>query len=401
VALSRTGRPAFALLLALAMGTGSVVAFIIGTLAPFLIRDLGLSRVSLGLLATGMIAVAAVLSPLAGHVVDRLGGRPMLLLIFGVTAAGLIGMALGGTYRWLLAGAAVAGIASALANPATNQLISQHVPPGRQGTVVGVKQSGVQLATFVAGLALPSLATAVGWRLAVALSALPAAVGLAATVAVVPGGRAPVGPAPPGRASGRAPGVASLTVYGALMGFGVSAVGAYTVLYAVERLGLASSVGGLAVALLGLAGVASRIAWARQIERGTSAVTALVAMGLGGAASVALIWLAGRAGAWLLLTGALSFGATATAWNAVGNLILVRDLPASEAGRMAGILQGGFYAGFAAGPVCFGALVDATNSYDTGWLLVVVALAAAGGLLTVWRPAPAHRSPREPTRRPA
>jgi predicted MFS family arabinose efflux permease len=390
VALSLPGpplrRPAFTMLLALAMGAASVVAFIIGTLAPFLIDDLGLSRASLGLLATGTIGLAAVLSPLAGHLVDRLGGRPMLALIFAVTAAGLGGMALAGTYAWLLGAAAVAGVAAALGNPATNQLVSAHMPRGVQATVIGVKQSGVQAAAFFSGLLLPTLATALGWRRALAVSALPSVLGLAATYLIVPAtGRAQAPPraAEPSVAGAGEPGVAVLTLYGALMGFAVSSVGAYTVLYGVEELGLSVSAGGLAVALLGLAGVASRIVWARRIERGASARAALIAMALGGSAAVAITWAALQGGPWLLLAGAVAFGATATAWNAVGNLILVRELPASVAGRMAGVLQGGFYAGFATGPACFGALVDLTRSYAAGWSLVIVVLALAAGVLGV------------------
>jgi predicted MFS family arabinose efflux permease len=373
------------MLLAFAMGVATVVTFIVGALAPFLVEDLGLSRTSLGLLATGMVAVAAVLSPLAGQLVDRLGGRLVLVVIFAVTAAGMLGMALAASYNWLLAGAALAGIATAMGNPATNQLISLHIPRGAQGTVTGVKQSGVQAATMVAGLVVPSLGAAVGWRRAMAVSALPSLLGLAATFLIVPGSGGSASAAPvQARAGGIPPGVLRLTGYGALMGIGVSAVGTYTLLYGTEQLGISAALGGFALALLGLVGIVSRITWARRIERGTSASAALVAMALGGSVSVALIWVADLAGAWLLLAGAFAFGATATGWNAVGNLVLIRELPASVAGRMAGVLQAGFYGGFAAGPVCFGALVDWTRSYGAGWSMVIVAQAlAGGGLLAV------------------
>jgi len=388
VALSRparpVSRPALTLLLAFAMGVASVVTFIIGALAPFMVAELGLSRTSLGLLATGMIGVAAVLSPLAGYLVDRLGGRPMLLLIFAATAAGLLGMAAAGSYGWLIAGAAVAGIGSAMGNPATNQLISRYVPRGSQGSVIGVKQSGVQGATFLAGLLLPSLGAALGWRRAMAVSALPVLLGLGGTLLIVPAAPPVPGAERRERGAGHTALVARLTVYGCLMGIGVSALGSYAVLYGVEVLGLSASAGGLAIALLGLAGVVSRIVWARRIERGAPASVSLVLMAAGGAVSVALIWLAQDAGSWLLWAGALGFGATATAWNAVGNLVLVRALPAAVAGRMAGILQGGFYAGFAAGPAGFGLLVDATGSYGAGWSMVIVALVTAGGLLAAW-----------------
>jgi predicted MFS family arabinose efflux permease len=374
------------MLLAFAMGVATVVTFIVGALAPFLVEDLGLSRTSLGLLATVMIAVAAVLSPLAGQLVDRLGGRLVLVVIFAVTAAGMLGMALAASYSWLLAGAVLAGIATAMGNPATNQLISLHIPRGAQGTVTGVKQSGVQVATMVAGLVVPSLGAALGWRRAMAVSALPPVLGLAASFLIVPGSGGGAGAGAPSvqaKAGGIPPAVVRLTGYGALMGIGVSAVGTYTLLYGTEELGVSATLGGLALALLGLAGIVSRITWARRIDRGTSALAALVVMALGGSVSVALILVADLVGAWLLLAGAFAFGATATAWNAVGNLVLIRELPASVAGQMAGVLQAGFYGGFAVGPACFGALVDWTRSYGAGWSMVIVVQAMAGGLLAV------------------
>jgi cyanate permease len=217
-----------------------------------------------------------------------------------------------------------------------------------------------------------------------AVSALPVLLGLGGTLLIVPAAPPVPGAERRERGAGHTALVARLTVYGCLMGIGVSALGSYAVLYGVEVLGLSASAGGLAIALLGLAGVVSRIVWARRIERGAPASVSLVLMAAGGAVSVALIWLAQDAGSWLLWAGALGFGATATAWNAVGNLVLVRALPAAVAGRMAGILQGGFYAGFAAGPAGFGLLVDATGSYGAGWSMVIVALVTAGGLLAAW-----------------
>jgi predicted MFS family arabinose efflux permease len=314
-----------------------------------------------------------------------------VLLVFAVTAVGLLGMAAARGYAWLLAAVAVAGVATAIANPATNQLISQHVPRGAQGSVIGVKQSGVQAATLLTGLLLPSVATALGWRRALAISALPAGLGLAATFLIVP-------PAEPEHRSGRARPtaghrsvVARLTVYAFLMGIGVSPVAAYTVLYGVEVLGMSAAASGLAIALLGLAGIVSRIVWAQRSERGGSASALLVALALCGSGSVALIWAAQQAGPWLLWVGALGFGSSAVAWNAVGNLVLVRGLPVSVAGRMAGILQGGFLAGMAAGPAGFGWLVDTAGSYGAGWSMVIVALALAGGLPVLWKVAERQR----------
>ena len=60
--------------------------------------------------------------------------------------------------------AAVVGIGQTLANPATNKMIAHEVPPGRRGLITGIKQSGVQAGAFVAGVAFPAAAVAVGWR---------------------------------------------------------------------------------------------------------------------------------------------------------------------------------------------------------------------------------------------
>ncbi|MDO3384227.1 hypothetical protein QWI17_00060, partial [Gilvimarinus sp. SDUM040013] len=60
---------------------------------------------------------------------------------------------------------AFCGVAQALANPATNQAIAQAVDAPR-ASLVGIKQAGVQASALLAGLALPVLSQALGWRMA-------------------------------------------------------------------------------------------------------------------------------------------------------------------------------------------------------------------------------------------
>src|SRR5207245_1677558 len=104
----------------------------------------------------------------------------------GSFAAGVPGGAVapagGRHYSGLVAGAAVFGISVAFGNPATNQLAARGVTPGRHGLVTGVKQSGVQIGAFLAGLVLPAVAGAAGWRAALGGCALVRAVGLVARV---------------------------------------------------------------------------------------------------------------------------------------------------------------------------------------------------------------------------
>jgi predicted MFS family arabinose efflux permease len=388
------------------MAFGSCSGFAIGALAPFIVRDLGLSRSGLGLLTTVVFVVSAAASPVAGRAVDVLGGRRLLMGVFGIAGAALLAMAATPSYAWLLAAAALSGVATAIMNPATNQLISTHIPRGSQGTILGVKQSGVQFALFAVGLFLPSVALHIGWRGALAVAALPAAAGLAAVAFVVPRAGVAPRPAPGARASVSEPVggdrgarasvardrmVVRLTAYAFLMGFGSAAVTTYLVLFGVESVGLTEAAAGLATASLGLAGIVSRVAWARRVERMSSAAAPLALMALAGLVCVGLILLAQTAGAWLLWVGAVGFGATASAWNAVGNLVLVRELPLAVAGRASGVMQVGFYGGFIACPVVFGFLADTTRSYGPSWTSAMLTLAIAG--LIAWRGQEGARHP--------
>ena len=129
-----------------------------------IIDDLSITREQLGFLATVNIVLAALLSPRAGRIVDRIGGRRGLIatFLFGGLAFAVMGLAV--AYWILVAAAVVAAISQAAGNPATNKLISRHIEEGRRGVITGVKQSGGQAASFIGGLLLPIGAETIGWR---------------------------------------------------------------------------------------------------------------------------------------------------------------------------------------------------------------------------------------------
>jgi len=300
-----------------------------------------------------------------------------------------------------VAGAAVFGISVAFGNPATNQLAARVVQAGRHGIVTGVKQSGVQVGAFLAGLVLPGVAGATGWRAALGGCAVLGAAGLVLTGRYVPrpsggnGGGAATGAAaadrsaPDGRRdrAGRRRldrAVNRLTAYALLMGFGVGAVGAYLPLYAVEELGFSRGTAGLTAALMGLVGIVARVGWGRRQDRTTKPVIrSLGTLAVGSVLAATALWAAASLGSGLLWAGAALFGATAVAWNALGMLSIVRDVEVSVAGRASGRVLLGFYVGFLVGPVSFGYAVDRVG-YGAGWGAVVAAFAMATALTLVW-----------------
>lgn len=375
------------------MAVSTFMAYALGALGPFMTDDLDLSRTAFGSLTTMLFAVGAALSPVAGPLVDHFGGRRSLLVLFATGAAGTLVTAGAPNFTALLAGVAVTGLSVAMGNPATNQLLAVHVPVRRRGTLTGIKQSGVQAGAFLAGAGLPGLAEAVGWRPALASSTLLAALGAAGAVVSVPRRRPSGIPEPPRRRDpSRArldPAVNRLAVYALLMGLGVGATGAYLPLYAVEELGFSRAVAGLPAGLIGLIGIVARVGWGRRQDRSTTPVArSLTTLAAGSVTAGGLLWAAGTTGVALLWAGAIVFGATATAWNALGMLAIVRDVDVSLAGRASGRVLAGFYAGFVAGPISFGAAVDAVGGYAAGWAGITAAFVAAAVVAARW-----HRSP--------
>ncbi|MFD9372612.1 MFS transporter [Streptomyces sp. NPDC060020] len=374
-----TGRPLTALLTC-AMAFSMLQLFLLGALGPRLVDELGVSPAVLGLTTTLGFGTAALLSPAGGRIVDRIGPRRSLVVLLVVSAAALalIGAAPG--TGALLGAVALGGVPQALANPATNKAIMRVVPPARRGAVTGLKQSGVQLGAFVAGLPLVLLAGGIGWR---------GAVWTAAGAALLAGGWAlralPDDPAPPpaGPRGSLVPRgmVAWLAAFSLFLGAGIASVNTYLALFGAQRLGMGPTAAGAPVAVLGVAGIAGRIGWSKAARPGRAewlpgwlACGALGAALLLGAALVAspLVWL-----------GAVAVGVFAVSGNAVSMVLVMQRAAPGRAGQDSALVAAGFFGGFALGPPLFG-LLAGSGRYGHGWLLVAVEFAAAGAVAFAW-----------------
>lgn len=361
--------------LVLAMGVGTFIAFALAALAPLLRRELRLSRSEVGALPSAFFLVGALCSPVAGRLVDRFGGRIMQIWLFYIAALALAGFAVAPNYPVLFAAAIVAGVPLSLANPATNKLVAEIGAAGGQGVLVAFKQSGVQMAALLAGALLPSGAMLMGRRGVLLASLTFPIIGVLATKRFVPA-RQPVR-RKHHRFKPRTRSVGWLTAYAFLMGVGVSTMTAYLPLYAHERLGFNPSKAGLVAAIVAIVSLAARLAWGRIGDSNASASTLLAVMAVGGILSQALILSAPSIGEWMIWTGATMLGATASAWNVVGMLAIVKNFDIEAAGQASGVVLFAFYGGSAAGPIAFGYTVDATGGYTLGWIIAVAGCFAA------------------------
>ncbi|MET1154774.1 MFS transporter [Arthrobacter sp.] len=392
-------QPSGALLFVLtcAMGVGPLLNYGLSTVSPLVIEDLDISEGQFGLLATAIFASAAVCSMWLGKLSDRISNRAQLVLIFAGTAMALVIASLAHSYLVLVIAALLAGPAQAISNPTTNRIIISQVPAPKRPGWIGVKQSGVQGSQLFAGLFFPVVALWAGWQGATALAAV-VAVGLLLyglrklpenplTTAVPPsaatppsrgtqrGGNASSRPAATPKGAGaqtRFPfSVWLFASYSLLAGLGMQATNVYLPLFTVRELGFSLVMGGVAAGVSGVVGVTSRVLWGRRMAKGVRASTLLILLGFGALVGAAAFLAAGTLDLPALLwLGVILHGATVLGANVVVIAGVMRVVPAQRVGAASGIVSMGMYAGFAAGPLLMGLLLEATGSFHAGWLLI-------------------------------
>ncbi|MGH4031997.1 MFS transporter [Actinomycetota bacterium Odt1-20B] len=353
--------------------------FLLGALGPRLVDELGVSPATLGLTTTIGFGTAAVLSPLGGRVVDRVGPRRCLVALLLVSALALALIGAARSAGFLLAAVGVGGLPQALANPATNKAILAAVPPAARGRVTGTKQSGVQLGAFAAGLPLTALAGWVSWRGAVWTAAA------AAVVAAVWAARAlPADPPPKSVRAAWVPRgmIAWLAAFSLFLGCGIASVNTYVALYGTERLGFGPTAAGALVAVLGVTGIVGRVGWSKAAGRPERAVWLPGGLAVG-AVAAALLLTASSSAQVLVWPAAVAVGVFAVAANAVSMVLVLQRAAPGRAGQDSALVAAGFFAGFAAGPPLFGLFAEA-GRYGTGWLLVAAEFTAAGAVALVW-----------------
>lgn len=385
----------------------AVAVNLLCVLAPFLTgvmgvqigRDFGIPAASVGIVISAFALGSIVASVPLGHRVGRWGIRNCLRGASLIAAAGILVAALSPA-PWVLAMAMfLAGLANALGQPAANALIAAQLPPRRHGIAYAIKQSGVPLATFLAGLAVPLIALTIGWRWAfvMALGLAVAALLLAPVDRSIVPGRVETAVDPQSRRA--------LWVYAAGLALAIMAatsIGAVGAASGVAA-GLSEKSAGYLVAVGGLSALAVRLVvglWADR--RGFDELT-----GAAGLLGIGVIgWLAMSSGVPVAfaigLIVANSFG---WGWPGLGNLALARRFPNATAAA-SGVSQMGISAGLLMGPALMGVLAT-----SQGWVVTWVTAATCGllgALVILWvsrhltNPIPGNPldSPQQPAPRP-
>lgn len=136
-------------------------------LFPLLAAEFGVSIAQLGLLVTAIYVPQLVLQLPLGEVVDRIGGKRVLVAGLAVTAVsiGVSGLA---TSYWLLLGCAFAsGIGQSVFHPADYALLESVTEPDDAGVAFSAHTFGGYAGFAAAPLVVGTIGIALDWRLAV------------------------------------------------------------------------------------------------------------------------------------------------------------------------------------------------------------------------------------------
>lgn len=332
--------------------------------------DLGLSAAVAGLLTTGPVVCFGLFAPLAPRLARRAGIERLLVAAAALTAAGTAARGFGGA-AGLFVGTIVAGAAIAVAQTLVPILIRLRFPV-RAGALTGAFSMALTLGSAVAaGLAVPLAHLFSGWRLALAVFAVPTALTAAAwLVPAAPGRtRLPAADRPALRRSG---GSWSIALF-----FGAQSMAFYSALTWLPTIlqahGYSAGQAGGLLALgnavqFGPAFLTPVVAARRESQTALLLLVAAVACG-----SIVGLLLAPRlAPLWMVTLGAAQGGA-------LGLALMLPVLRGATGPAVAALTAMALSVGYllaSVGPTLIGVVHDATNGWTVPLLLLLAITAS-------------------------
>ncbi len=357
--------------------------------------DLGPAGFGAVFAAVGLGSAAALIP--AGALVDRFGGRRVLIVGGIVNGIGLLLAAAAGTAETFAAALVLAGIGGAAVPVAGMTALLRVFEPAQRGMAMGWRQLGVPLGGTLGAAILPALAAVGGVRLAMAGAGVAAAA-TALAFAVVSDNR-PASVSRSGQSVAavlRIPGFKPLLAVGLLYVLALGAILAHYV-GALRDAGLSHAEAAAGFAALNVTAAVSRIVWGRVADGGggTRRARTLTEIGILTVAATCVMPLVLA----VIPTAALGFGVVvafgAFGMNGVLYLLAGELAGSSRAGRAVGVASTVVFGmGSLAAPVA-GFAIERTG-YDAVW--VMSAVVAAAGAVTARRwlePATAVAAPTE------
>ncbi|WP_231622339.1 MFS transporter [Halobacillus karajensis] len=365
-----------------------MVAFIgrsLGPLSVFIEEDLSLTKAQVGLLPSALFLGQAVASIPMGLLSDRFGSRPLLAFMSSILGISFLMMTFQTTYWVVLLLIMVGGIGYGGMHPTTNRGIVYWFSQKKRGTAMGIKQMGITFGSALSAILLIPLAETYGWRTVVLISCfvLIAAGVIAYVLYRDPKNETPVQQQKPSLSST----FSSLTLMAKnkpLLFISLSAMGingsqmclnTYLVLFTYEQIGIHLVLAGLLLVFSEAGGSLGRIVWGVISDRifgGERLKVMVIIVIITLVISAVVAFLPKGTPYGLLVPLFFVFGFAVSGFNGIWMNLASELVPKEQAGLSSGFSITLGSLGVILFPPLFGLIVDQSQGYTLGWLMISV-----------------------------
>ncbi len=297
--------------------------------------------------------------------------------------------------RWeaMLLAAFVIGLGYGPSTPAGSDLLMRVVPMKRRATIFSIKQAGVPLGGFVAGLLLPAVALLAGGVMA-ALATM-AAMSLAAAAALgfwkgsmddapmlrsaLPWHSLVLAPLRMFALLWASRQLRLITAAGFALGVSQGVVMGFFPVFLSDHAGYSVAAAGAVFALLQGVGIGGRVAMGWLSDRLGDPIRALSGLCLASGAMMTLLATIGPGSSvlWVALLSVLA-GLTVVSWNGIFLTGLAEAAPEGQVGEITSAGTFVLFSGYVLCPLLFQLVFTVTEGYATGLVLSGLAPAIAG-----------------------
>jgi MFS family permease len=364
--------------------------FVLPMLFPFLKEKLGVGFIELGFALTVFAVVSGLTQAPIGYLVDRVGARKILIMGLALGGCSLMMLGLHMSYAWLIACAALLGLANSVYHPADYAILSAHMDEARMGRAFSIHTFAGFLGGAVAPPVMVALVAMTGGHGALIIAgAIGPLVALLLLIVGIPdAGAADIGA--DGKQSPRVnimtPAIIVLTAFFMLLSLSNAGIGNFGVValmsgygssFSAANLALTAFLGTSAIGVLAGGFLADRTQRHGQVAAGCFALNAAVVL------IIAIVNLPP-----MLLTTAMALAGFLGGVIAPSRDMLVRSAaPPGAAGRAFGIVSTGFNVGGIISPLLFGWIMDHNSPHWVfGASVVFMALTVLLALVTERNP---------------
>jgi len=141
-----------------------LVRLSVGPLGPFFKEDLNLSSAQVGLVLS-IAAFGYLLTQIpVGWIADRIGARWPIALGEIIAGCAMISLYFVSSYGMFMALIFLTGMGCGFLAPSTTQAVIVWFPKRERATIMGFKQTAVNIGGIIGAATLPAVAVAMGWR---------------------------------------------------------------------------------------------------------------------------------------------------------------------------------------------------------------------------------------------